>query len=346
MLPGNSGKHFLFPAGHSFLTDRTSVFLRNVLNIKLPSPCNSEPLQIQTRYVMKIRYAIIGGAVALAALISFLNLTSQVRIHQKHTPVAVSKGVGVSQFTAVPTGNMLSSIQDGIAKREYNITYDSTHHALQSPNRRHNLRAYYRPGKLTIQNRVDSTGQNFRMELVNEGIYADGMLVAASQSGAALQHQNDTLKIAHRHFTEEFINNQAGIRQNFIVADAPAETRQLAVRLSVHGLYARQQDMGEIIFYSEKNGKKTDRLTYSDLNCWDADGKPLTASLAVSNAEISINVDVNHAKYPVTIDIPSSPMAVLPMPTRHWKSTKLLPGWGSQFPAQVMSTGTVTAMCW
>lgn len=251
---------------------------------------------------MKIRYAIIGGAVALAALITFLNLTSQIRIHQKHTPVAVAKGVGVSQFTAVPTGNTLASIQDGIAKREYNITYDSTHHALQSPNRRHNLRAYYRPGKLTIQNRVDSTGQNFRMELVNEGIYADGMLVAASQSGAALQHQNDTLRIVHRHFTEEFINNQAGVRQNFIVADAPAGTRQLAVRLSVHGLYARQQDMGEVIFYSEKNGKKTDRLTYSDLNCWDADGKPLTASLAVSNAEISINVDVNHAKYPVTID--------------------------------------------
>jgi len=303
MLPGNSGKHFLFPAGHWFLTDRTSVFFHNLINIKLHSRCTGKNLSKSNPDVsMKKYYTTIGVAVALAALISILNLVSEIRIHHKHSQSSITPGRKPSPLTGIPTGNTLSSIQDGIAKREYNITYDSTHQALQSPNRRQNLRAYYRPGKLTVQNRVDSSGHNFRMELVNEGIYADGTLVATAESGAALQHQNDTLKIAHKHFTEEFINNQAGIRQNFIIADAPTETRQLSVRLSVHGLYARQQDKGEVIFYSEKNGRKTDRLTYSDLHCWDADGKPLTASLAVSNEEISIHVDVNHAKYPVTID--------------------------------------------
>jgi hypothetical protein len=303
MLPGNSGKHFLFPAGHWLLTDRTSFFLHNLPNTKLHSPCTSQNLsKFNPDVFMKKYYAIIGVAVALAALISILNLASQIRIHGKHIPSSIAPGIEASPLAGIPTGNTLSSIQDGIAKREYNITYDSTHHALQSPNRRHNLRAYYRPGKLTVQNRVDSAGQNFRMQLINEGIYADGVLIAEAESRAALHHKNDTLTITHRHFTEEFINNQEGIRQNFIVADAPAETRQLSVRLSVHGLHARQRDTGEVIFYSDKNGKKTDRFTYSDLNCWDSDGKPLIASLAVSEAEIEINVNVKDAAYPVTID--------------------------------------------
>jgi hypothetical protein len=303
MLPGNSGKHFLFPAGHWFPTDRTSFFLHNLPNTKLHSPCTSQNLfKFNPDVFMKKYYATIGVAVALAALISILNLASQIRIHGKHIPSSIAPGIEASPLAGFPTGNTLSSIQDGIAKREYDITYDSTHHALQSPNRRHNLRAYYRPGKLTVQNRVDSAGQNFRMQLVNEGIYADGVLIAAAESRATLHHRNDTLTIAHRHLTEEFINNQAGIRQNFVVADAPVETRQLSVRLSVNGLHARQRDTGEVIFYSDRNGRKTDRLTYSDLNCWDADGKPLIASLAVSKAGIEINVNADHAKYPVTID--------------------------------------------
>lgn len=302
MLPGNSGKHFLFPAGHSFLTDRTSVFLYNLLNIKLHSHVLIKTSKFKPDPFMKIRYTIITGAVALAALISIWTLTSQVRIHRKNVPSSVEPDSRANLMTGIPTGSTLSSIQDGIAKREYNITYDSTHHALQSPNRRHNLRAYYRPGNLTIQNRIDSTNQNFRMQLVNDGIYADGTLIATAEPNAAQHNRNDTLTIAHKHFTEEFINNQAGIRQNFIVAGAPAGTQRLSVRLSVHGLHARQLETGEVGFSSDNNGKKTDRLTYGDLNCWDADGKPLTASLAVSNAEISINVDVNHAKYPVTID--------------------------------------------
>lgn len=302
MLPGNSGKHFLFPAGHSFLTDRTSVFLYNLLNIKLHSHVLIKTSKFKPDPFMKIRYTIITGAVALAALISIWTLTSQVRIHRKNVPSSVEPDSRANLMTVIPTGSTLSSIQDGIAKREYNITYDSTHHALQSPNRRHNLRAYYRPGNLTIQNRIDSTNQNFRMQLVNDGIYADGTLIATAEPNAAQHNRNDTLTIAHKHFTEEFINNQAGIRQNFIVAGAPAGTQRLSVRLSVHGLHARQLETGEVGFSSDNNGRKTDRLTYSDLTCWDADGKPLIASLAVSNAEISINVDVNHAKYPVTID--------------------------------------------
>ncbi|SDG67010.1 Por secretion system C-terminal sorting domain-containing protein [Dyadobacter soli] len=250
---------------------------------------------------MKKHYTILAGAAIAAAVAFFLNLSSIIR-DRSDEKASVKPGNLPGERANVPTGSTLNSIKGEIARREYHITYDSSHHVLQSPNREHNLRAYYRPGNLTVQNRVDSAGQNFRMELVNEGVYADGALIATAESDAATDNRSDTLTIAHRDFAEEFINNQSGIRQNFIVSRAPAHTQQLSVRLSLHGLLARQQNAGQLIFYSENRGEETDRLTYSDLQCWDANGKPLVAELVLSGKQIEINVDVANAAYPVTID--------------------------------------------
>lgn len=250
---------------------------------------------------MKKHYTIIVGAVAIAAFTILLIVTMIVHNREKRT-ASIRPHTAKPLLTNSPTGSTLTSIQNEIAKREYHITFDSVHHALQSPNRLHNLRAYYHPGKLAIQNRIDSIGQNFRMELVNEGIYADGSLIANADSDAVSHNSNDTLIITHPGFAEEFINNQAGIRQNFIITRAPAHTQQLSVHLSVHGLQARQPDGGHLIFYSNNSGKETDRLTYSDLKCWDAEGKLLTASIALIGQQIEINVDVANAAYPVTID--------------------------------------------
>ncbi|MDR6808336.1 hypothetical protein J2Y45_005314 [Dyadobacter sp. BE34] len=251
---------------------------------------------------MKKHYAtIIGSTAAIAAFAIFLVLASLVSNREKQT-FSIQPEMSKPSLKNDPTGSTLTSIQNEIAKREYHITFDSAHHALQSPNRVHNLRAYYRPGKLSIQNRIDSIGQNFRMELVNEGIYADGHLIAKAESDAVSHNSNDTVAITHQGFAEEFINNQAGIRQNFIIARAPAHTGELSVRLSLYGLHARQQDSDHLVFYSDNGGKQTDRLTYSDLKCWDADGKPLTAGIVLSGKQIEINVDVSNATYPVTID--------------------------------------------
>ncbi|WP_353717488.1 FG-GAP-like repeat-containing protein [Dyadobacter sp. 676] len=250
---------------------------------------------------MKKHYTVIGGSVAMAAIITILILASPIRNYKKQT-FSNLPDIAKPLLTNHPTGSVLTSIQNDIAKREYHITYDSARHALQSPNRQHNLRAYYQPGSLSIQNRIDSAGRSFRVKLVNKGIYADGELIAEAKANGRTETRDDTLKIDHGAFTEEFINNQAGIRQNFIIAHAPAHTQQLSVHLLVQGLHARQVDDGRLAFYSNDGGERTDLLTYSDLKCWDANGKLLAANLALSGKEIAINVEVANAAYPVTID--------------------------------------------
>jgi hypothetical protein len=41
------------------------------------------------------------------------------------------------------------------------------------------------------------------------------------------------VQIRHDAFTEEFINNEDGVRQNFIIENAPEGTRQLQVKMAV-----------------------------------------------------------------------------------------------------------------
>ncbi|MCF2488243.1 FG-GAP-like repeat-containing protein [Dyadobacter sp. CY347] len=199
--------------------------------------------------------------------------------------------------------SLLGNIQQNLAKREYHITYDSRKQSLQSPNRKQNLRAYFKPGHFTIQNRVDSLDHNFKLELITADIYANGQKLFGPQANAVPEKADNKLKIKHQHFTEEYINDEEGIRQNFIIHKAPVDTKILEVHVTAKGLKVKDLARNELAFYTEhEDGSKTKELTYSDLRCWDANGKELLASLSHKDQNILLSVDVTGAAYPVTID--------------------------------------------
>ena len=243
---------------------------------------------------------------AIAISIAITTLTGIGIWRKSHVPAPASKKT-VGQNTGATSAGVseatLSDIRSSLEKQEYHISFDEQKKMLQSPNRAHNLRAYYEPGKFTVQTRVDTTGQGFKLELTNEGIFADGKPLYTSQSDAKAEHHENKVQISHNAFTEEFINNQEGIRQNFIIENAPEDTRQLQVKMTAKGLKVRQGAANELRFYSETaNGQIRNELVYSDLKCWDADKKPLNATLAYLDDRIQISVDAAGAAYPVTID--------------------------------------------
>lgn len=249
---------------------------------------------------MKKVDVVIGELFFIAVMLILSKVTSMVLTQANMTPVVPDPpmvGALTSSNEAV-----LTNIKDQLALREYNITFDSSKHALQSPNRRHNLRTYYHPGKISVKARIDTIGTGFELNLVNQGIYADGRLLYQPSPDAVVRNQGDTLRFHHEHFCEEFSNTEDGIRQTFIVADAPAKTKTLAVKLAAKGLLAKQSAANELAFYTVDRAKSAHLLSYSDLKCWDADGKLLPATMIVRNNQVSIDVNVSQAKFPVTID--------------------------------------------
>ncbi|WP_353717491.1 FG-GAP-like repeat-containing protein [Dyadobacter sp. 676] len=255
---------------------------------------------------MKNRYMpILYVGMVLAAFAAIFYLFDRISRSLPRNPLktrpASALSVGMPQ-AALP-GTTLSDIRKSLEKQEYHISYDEQKKKLQSPNRSNNIRAYYEPGKLTVQTRVDTTGDGFRLELLNEGIFADGKLLYAPEITAKAGHHENKVQISHSAFTEEFINNEDGVRQNFIVQTAPEGTRQLQVKMTAKGLKVEQGSGNELRFYSQtSDGKTRNELVYSDLKCWDADKKPLNATLAYVDNRIQISVDVANAVYPVTID--------------------------------------------
>lgn len=197
------------------------------------------------------------------------------------------------------TASRDQSLFNQVALMEYNITADQKTGALQAPNRTQNFRSTFRPGLLTVRNRVE--GHPFRVSLATTGIYADGRLVHRPNADAATQAEENHLLINHGGFTEEFTNNAQGLRQNFIVETAPANTRQLSVKLEAQGAaLVKSTDAGLKLYYGDE--KSSEWLSYSDLKCWDANGKPLASSMNLQGREIILNVATEDAAFPVTID--------------------------------------------
>jgi hypothetical protein len=105
-------------------------------------------------------------------------------------------------------------------------------------------------------------------------------------------------------FDVQYVHSSEGLRQNFIVHRRPDGTGPLIVALSSQGdLLPERIADGSVAFLTSAGACA---FVYRDLACWDAKGKPLTASMNVRSVneayEVTITVDDANAVYPVTVD--------------------------------------------
>jgi hypothetical protein len=205
--------------------------------------------------------------------------------------------------TDIVPDSAMTSIYSSIAAKEYNVTKDPITGIPQSPNRKQNLRAYFKPGTFILKNRVDSAGRNFNLTLKTEGVYADSEKLLISHQDTATIISENKIQLKQGILTEEYINSEAGVRQNFIVQQAPKGTKELQVRLSAKGLLVKDLSGNKLQFCAASDHEDIiEKLTYDGLKCWDANGKSLSATLSYKNGLIQIAVKTESAAYPVTID--------------------------------------------
>lgn len=212
------------------------------------------------------------------------------------------KNAGAAHIRELNTADKgsVDKIYRNIQEREYWISLNKETGKYQSPNRRHNIRSYYVPGQWQMQSRIDSAGYNWKLALATEGIYADGKRTAVPAADPAAIIQQGRIDFEHPSFTEQYLNTPEGVRQNFIVKEAPKSTGALAVKLGISGMKASQIRGDDGILFSD--GKNL--LTYTGLKAWDADGRPLSARMELSEDKknLFLVAQVENAAYPVTID--------------------------------------------
>ena len=205
--------------------------------------------------------------------------------------------------------NWMATIQHNISQQEYHIHFDSIENAYQSPNRKNNIRSYFRPGEFSMQNRKDSTGYDWKLTLINKGIYTNGTLLEMPENEATVFNDENEINFKHKHFTEQYINSEQGVRQNFIVDNVPENTNEIKIKINIEGLQVIKTNIKELHFFRECDGVPEQIITYNDLKVWDANQKLLEAYFVTENNEFSIVVNAQNAQFPVTID-PISTTAV------------------------------------
>ncbi|PSL29104.1 FG-GAP-like repeat-containing protein [Chitinophaga ginsengisoli] len=109
-------------------------------------------------------------------------------------------------------------------------------------------------------------------------------------------HENIVAFDHDHHFKVEYLNDEWGIRQKFVIQEAPAAGK-LTVQLQAEKDWDAQYSSATSITFRNKG----QQLNYGSLKVSDANGQSLPAHFTVHQNNVEISVDARHAAYPLAI---------------------------------------------
>ncbi|MBK8609501.1 MAG: FG-GAP repeat protein [Chitinophagaceae bacterium] len=221
--------------------------------------------------------------------------------------------------------NWMAAAQENIRKSEYHFKWEEKLNAYCTPNRKNNLRFFYTENGFSAEPRTTKIpiGDFDPMAMPDEVKYLPVRQAGKTLPGWKIHFNLDKKKqgkgfwevkentaayIADK-ITVQYINNDEGMRQNFIVYEPLSKTDDLKINFSIKTKLRHTLLDNQIKFFH----KKTNVFNYSDLKVWDATGSILPASFCRGKKGFYfIKVDTKGAVYPITIDpISTTPNAQL-----------------------------------
>lgn len=214
---------------------------------------------------------------------------------------------------------------------------NSETHAFSSKNSQNGLKVDYRMRGFRVTP-INTASSMWAADLELEAIHKGQKSLAMLREGAdsLWKTHQDTLIASHPAFDIEYIHNDNGMRQNFIVRQKPMGIEKLKLQLSVQGTVKAIKKNDKDVVLAEWNklrGQYRIKMMYRDLHVWDAKGIVLPANVEVlaDGNQIALVVDDTKAVYPITVDpISNTPEQII---------------WGSkitdQFGKKVVGLGDV-----
>ncbi len=193
----------------------------------------------------------------------------------------------------IENSDWYSAAMKNIEESEYYIRYNDNTNTFQSPNRKNNLRFHYFDNGFTVEPRDSEAKWNIGIYLLSYGRddlkdYTGGELETDKNTGIM---KNDNISI-------EYINNNKGMRENFIVHKRINGEGLLELHLRIDGNAEYEVNSNGIIF--KKNSEKV--MEYRDLYVYDKNNKELESRFVKTKNGIKILVNDIDAVYPITID--------------------------------------------
>ncbi len=255
------------------------------------------------------------------------------------TPIRAQKKNRKEGSSDLKNSDWYAKAINQIAKAEYNFSNDTAYNTYTTPNRKNNLRFNYNNYGFSVEPRTTKISprindHNTLSDEVKANWHIAFNLDATQIGEGKWQTYNNTAEYITKDVTVQYINNEQGMRQNFIVQNPISKedtsTQKLSLNFSVKTELDCRLNDNALQFY---NG--TDNvMNYQDLKVWDANHQPLDAhfekiSDTINNYAIVVNTE--NATYPITID----PISTTPNTTLSYSVMN------SHFGESVASAGDV-----
>ena len=194
----------------------------------------------------------------------------------------------------------LARVFTHIAESEYNVTWQPTVKAYQSPNREQNLRFTYGNNGFSVKRRApEGQGDDWQVKLNLKGYGAEDPL--PDTAPAHFQTDKHAVRVTTDAVVFDYTNSPGGMRQTFTILRKPkAGKLTLDLALEMNGLTLEVRSNAACF---QDPATKAPVMTYNNLKVWDATGRMLAATMRSSGAaRMAIEVDDTAALYPVVVD--------------------------------------------
>ncbi|MBV6480266.1 MAG: hypothetical protein HGGPFJEG_03123 [Ignavibacteria bacterium] len=203
-----------------------------------------------------------------------------------------------------------SEVMNNLSEMEYNISYSEELGTYQSPNRANNIRFIYHKDGFTARTRdvyVPQSREEMMLEVLKkekektkskeweitfkvEGLATNSTNSTNSTyltqfSGSEIKASGNKASIEDENMRIEYTNDKEGMRQDFIIKKRPEGEGKLRLNLSADTKLKMIVGADALMF---KDKKGEDRMKYSALKCWDANGRELRAYFKKDNYELQI----------------------------------------------------------
>ena len=213
----------------------------------------------------------------------------------------------------------LSKAEENIRKIEYHIKWDKKLKRYSSPNRKNNFRFYYDDKGFSVEPRatripigdIDPIKKPDEIKYKTIPRWGINFKFDKRQVGSGTwQIADNKAEYVTNNITVQYLNNEEGMRQNFIVRSPLSKNNTLNINFRIQTKLKQSVHDNRIQFV---NKKKHAVLNYEQLRVWDANGKVLKAAIKKNKRnKYSINVSTGGAAYPITIDpISTTPAAIV-----------------------------------
>lgn len=120
-------------------------------------------------------------------------------------------------------------------------------------------------------------------------------------SYCTVNKDEDMLRYSYNNMEVQYTNQEAGLRQNFIIQQRPSGKGKVKIRISITG------DLSATLRNNRLEFRTNDSLQqqvffYEDLKVWDNRYRPMPATMQLKGNTVTLEVDDTNAEYPLTID--------------------------------------------